>query len=799
MRPNYSCCSKSFIQKLVFFVLMNLAFVLIVSSQEFPEELSASGLKNFREELYLQTDRDLYIIGEQVWLKIFKLNRYDKKPDNLSKVIYAELINSSGFPVEQIKINVKDYSGSASFHLSDTLSSGNYFIRAYTNWMKNFDEKDFAFKSISIINPFQHPEKIKVQPEESAIDTVLFYPEGGTLISGINSRVGVVAFDKSGKIKRIKAVLINENRDTICRITTGKYGFATFLFKPDSTGQYNLLCADINDKTRTFSVGKILKSGITLSVDPYKMDESINIRIKKSPDFKLSSEKYFVLINSNGKIKHLKDINQYTGGSFSIEKEEFPTGISQILLINEKREQISSRWIYIPPDEKIEFNVTTDKAKYGLREKVKVEINVTDNKGNSIKTDLSVSVIKSFLINETRKNIENRYRDIPLLKTGIQSDKTAEINDGLLFYSTGTSNPKGFTNITKTDIHYLPEPEGKIICGSIINSETEEPYKNTDMAFSLVGKAAKCRFYKTNEPGNFYFLMNETGLQEIVIQPLEAGLSNYFIELKPDFLNISGHYQPEPFYLDTSKLEKLSQSIISMQIHNIYQPFLINSQDKTVHPDTTNFYGDAMETVQISKFIRLTTVREVIKEIVPHVLVRKKGGKLQFHISSDIIGQAFENAPLVIVDGTPFNDAEQILNMNSADLERIEVVNLKYFIDGQVFDGIVNFITKKGNLEVLDFDFLAFRQAYTGYKRMVKFNSPQYKDDSLRKSRIPDFRNTLYWNPGLENQKDGALSFEFYTSDEPGSYTILIEGISPEGYTGTFRKEITVIRENAEM
>lgn len=38
--------------------------------------------RNYREELHLHTDRDLYIIGEQLWLKVFKINTYSKKPDN---------------------------------------------------------------------------------------------------------------------------------------------------------------------------------------------------------------------------------------------------------------------------------------------------------------------------------------------------------------------------------------------------------------------------------------------------------------------------------------------------------------------------------------------------------------------------------------------------------------------------------------------------------------------------------------------------------------------------------------------
>ncbi|RLD28862.1 MAG: hypothetical protein DRI73_11295 [Bacteroidetes bacterium] len=583
-------------------------------------ESSENNIKNYREELYIQTDRDLYIIGEQVWLKVFKLDALNNKPNNLSKVVYIELINSAGFPVKQIKISSRKKSESVSFNLSDTLSSGNYLLRAYTNWMKNYNQKDFAFKNISIINPFNPPGGIKIQKEEPVIDLLHYYPEGERII---------------------------------------------------------------------------------LSIEP-------------------------------------------------------------------------------------------DKTKYGSREKVRVEVKATDRKGKPIETDLSVSVTKSFLINETRTNIDNRHKHLSSLKTGISSDTLIGINDKPLSFTSSNPDFMNQPNFTKTGHHYLPELEGNIISGTLISSTTEKPEKNKDVVFSLVGQVAKCQFYKTNDSGDFHFVMNETGVQEIVIQTLKAGSGDYFIELEPDFTNSSNHALPGPFYLDTSKLEKLNKSIISMQVENIYQAYRQDDQNLALVNDSINFYGDPENSVEISDFINLTTVREVIKEIVPHVTARKKDGKILFHITNDIIGQHFENDPFVIVDGIPFNDVEQILNMRSADLERIDVLNLKYFIDGQIFDGIISFVTKKGNLEILDFDYSIFRQAYTGYNKKVKFNSPNYRIDSLKNSRIPDFRNTLYWNPDLHMQKDGTLSFEFFTSDEPGSYTILIEGISPDGDTGAIRKEFII-------
>ena len=184
-------------------------------------EITEYNSKNFEEELFLQTDRDLYIVGEQVWFKIYKINALTHKPNNVSKVVYLELLNGAGYPVVQIKLKVERKSESASFNLPETLSSGNYLLRAYTNWMKNYSEKDFSFKPITIFNPFHGPEKIKIPSKRQFIDTVLFYPEGGVLVSGIESKVGFRAIDKSGRPQSLDAAIVNEKMDTNISVWSG--------------------------------------------------------------------------------------------------------------------------------------------------------------------------------------------------------------------------------------------------------------------------------------------------------------------------------------------------------------------------------------------------------------------------------------------------------------------------------------------------------------------------------------------------------------------------------------------------
>ena len=57
---------------------------------------------------------------------------------------------------------------------------------------------------------------------------------------------------------------------------------------------------------------------------------------------------------------------------------------------------------------------------------------------------------------------------------------------------------------------------------------------------------------------------------------------------------------------------------------------------------------------------------------------------------------------------------------------------------------------------------------------------PEYNSENKKKSRIPDFRNMLFWKPDLL-LSDKDVSFSFYTSDHYSKYDIIVRGISYDG------------------
>jgi hypothetical protein len=129
----------------------------------------------------------------------------------------------------------------------------------------------------------------------------------------------------------------------------------------------------------------------------------------------------------------------------------------------------------------------------------------------------------------------------------------------------------------------------------------------------------------------------------------------------------------------------------------------------------------------------------------------------------------------------PVWDAGRILMINPEEMDRIEVIRHNYYLHRYNLGAILNLFTAKGDLSVMDFDKRIFRQSQQCYSYSCNFNSPDYSVDSVRTSRIPDFRNLLYRDAEVTFSEEGKANAAFYTSDEASDYTIVVEGLNAEG------------------
>jgi len=142
-----------------FFFLFILAVLFTYGSplDDDPLKVLLSKLERFRtkfpqEKVHLQLDKPYYTIGDSIWFKAYVVNSEKNKPSDLGRILYVELINDKDSIKQSLRLPLVSGLGWGDFTLSDSLREGNYRIRAYTNWMRNFSDEYFFDKTIRIGN-----------------------------------------------------------------------------------------------------------------------------------------------------------------------------------------------------------------------------------------------------------------------------------------------------------------------------------------------------------------------------------------------------------------------------------------------------------------------------------------------------------------------------------------------------------------------------------------------------------------------------------------------------------------------
>ena len=104
------------------------------------------------EQFIMHTDRDLYIAGEELWFDA--TNILPPKDDNLqSKVLYVELYNRELQPVVREKFGLTNGHFSGGLTLPDGLQTDYYFLRVYTQLLRNYPPEFYPPLKITVINP----------------------------------------------------------------------------------------------------------------------------------------------------------------------------------------------------------------------------------------------------------------------------------------------------------------------------------------------------------------------------------------------------------------------------------------------------------------------------------------------------------------------------------------------------------------------------------------------------------------------------------------------------------------------
>jgi hypothetical protein len=185
-------------------------------------------------------------------------------------------------------------------------------------------------------------------------------------------------------------------------------------------------------------------------------------------------------------------------------------------------------------------------------------------------------------------------------------------------------------------------------------------------------------------------------------------------------------------------------------------------------------------------------MEEVMREYVPGVVVRIRKDGFHFLVANRIQKSIFQNNPMVLLDGVPVFNINKIMAFDPRRVQQLDVMTSRYFQGPQIYEGLVSYTTYDGDLGGFNLDPRALLQEYEGLQLPREFYAPAYETAVQRQSRVPDLRNLLYWNPQVHTPATGSQQLTFFTSDQAGTYQVVIQGLSVQGLAGssTFTFEV---------
>lgn len=750
------------------------------------EKLASYTSQAIHEKLFVHTDKDYYLTGEVLWCKVYAVDASFHLPLNLSKICYLELLDSSNTPLIQSKIAMDNAVGNGSLYLQQSLPAGNYKLRAYTRWMRNFNASWYFEKKISIVNLYKLP-KIAADNDEPILH-IDFFPEGGNLVNGLENKIAFKATEKNKSNVEFTGILL-DNADTLLQFKPTHNGMGYFILTPKQGHRYTAQIAPLKGKPFSSPLPETLDGGTALQVlkngTVYTVRATTNLT---------GQQVFYLLVHTRNHTKLTTEIQLENGkGSYSFEQSKLGDGVSAITLFNKKGEPVCERLVFKYPEQNPGIHLAAQKPVFKKRDSVNLSI-TSPKLDNNDSASLSLSVFKlDSLQSVSAVGIQSYlllssdlkgYIDNPNYYFKEQSPQTDQALD-LLLLTQGWRRFDWENVLSKKQqqISLAPELQGHIVTGTVINTASNRPVNGVMTYLSAPSSITIFKTALSDSNGLIKAdLPNFFGGSKLIAQAEDKA---YKVRLDNPF---SIHYSATElpaFYRPVTFPNTLLEQSVGTQVQNIYTASEINLHTLPVFADTTCFYSKPDVRYNLDDYTRFTTIEEVLREYVTLVDVRIKDREVNLRMIDPSNKVYYDGSPLVLLDGVPQFNLTRFFEFNPKKIASLDIIAQQYILGNATFNGIINWKTYQPSASNYSFEKNVTVADYESLQLARVFYSPPYNEPEKIASHLPDYRNTLYWNPDITIKGQTTANCVFYTSDLSGKYVAVVEGISSTGKVGS--------------
>ena len=687
-------------------------------------------------------------------------------------------------------------------------------------------------------NGFANYEKNKGNRENFE---VYFFPEGGNLVEGVFCKVAFKVLDQTGYAETITGEMVDEDGLIITPVETIHAGMGVFSYIPQHGKRYWLKCRNGNGLEKQFELPHPEPRACALTVT--QRNKRISVGVRKTAQMPLSpfgggqgedlSETQasgfplYLLGHCHGQVFHFgawDSINEF----IVFPEEILPAGVIQFVLFDEQMNPLSERLVFSKNYNFVTADFNTDKSVYKTRENVKISllipsvpdiagegleepghlsIAITDDK--DIEVDSYTTILSSLLLSSELKG----YIENPAWYLQDNAESAIALDYLMLTHGWRRYNiPEVIKGNYETP--QIPFQTGQEISGKVQGGSRSRPVPGKEVLIM----AKEGDFGLTSTDMNGAFVFDEFEYPDSTSYLIRA-LGNNPVELMlngESFPKLT--YAPQNLFFRQKTMDTSTKDIEDID-SGIEDAFITKAAQRAK-------YDDGMRVIQLNEVVvtaqrierkdesrlqywanrssDVTIRREEIEKKSPKLVTELLLSVSGLHVfpSGEIRIRGSSYRPLVLIDGVPVawpklgDDEIMVTHLSPLetvsvhDIESIDVIKgtgvAMFGTRGE--GGIISITTKRGIDVIRETESFRERKVlnyvnYTplGFQKPVEFYSPRYETLETKYLNIPDYRTTIFWKPDIVISEEGEARFDFYTSDFPTTYSVVIEGLTIDG------------------
>ncbi len=752
-----------------------------------------------KEKMHIHFDKQVYNKDETIWYKLYLL--VDNSLSGLSKNVYVDWYDTDGKMLRQTVSPIFQSTAKGSFDLPVDYAGAFVRVKAYTRWMLN-DDTSFIYQKDILINNGKAP----IKKQAISRTRLELFPEGGTLVEGLEEKIAFKSTNQYGIPVRVKAVLMNDKNKVLDTLKILHDGMGSFMLRPLAGEKYRVEWTDENGAKGSTAITNIQQQGVALSIQG--TNDKALIQVQRTENVAENSKQLFLLVHMNERpiYKVQLKMPEKLLLNTAVPIDELQTGILQFSLF-------TSDWI--PLEERIlfvnnrmhEFNARVNPGIINLNKRGKniVEVFVSD----TAVTNMSVSITDAELSGAEQYNIYSDFLLSNQLRGYIhnpayymKSDADSITRRLDLVMMTNGWRRFDWNKIkaaVEPKLTFLPETDFMKLQGKVYGIGTGGS-SNTQLNLILANKDSSKNMYfvPVNKDGSFeerdvfffdtakvYYNLNADNKN--VGRVTEVQLNNGLLKKQPGS-TIRMDQQP---YLQTwsdslalvrmnmflAEEEKLRKSMASATLQEV----VVQAKIKNPMQELDERYASGLFSAGDAYSFDLTSDKALGAFNVLTYLQGKVAG-LQISGSGSQMSLSWRGGTPSLYLNEMISNVDMVQSIPITDIAYIKVMRPPFFgSGGGGADGAIAIYTKKGGdarksdpgKKGMETTILA------GYSRFREFYSPSYEKDG---SYDADTRSTLYWNPYIiTNKKTPRFRIEFYNNDFSKKLLLVLEGINADG------------------